>query len=615
LQTKAIEMGMTASQAKDIVDTFEVNGVRVDPMHDVPAEDDFREYSAKVGLYILQFAGNWDPAMAAELTALGVTVVAPVTTNNAAIVHATLTNVRKTDALPWLAWRDLLHPRFKGTRRHVDPERYYSATFTVPASAPDANRIAQQLALPAHAGTSSVFNVLGADVTTLFQHPLVSSVMLADSEVEIYGVLPPQGPPGSEIILNTSYTANITEVRFGGVPATFTRVDHDRIRATVPQLPNGPVEILVFGANGWRQVLPSRESFGFRVAETLGHSTFARGDLVTVTREAGSLLLVNWYTPQGELRRARGNEGGNGQLFFGMQGFLESTSADVPWRYDAFLNRIGDGPSMLTAASAVTLAKNGTAFLVVGSELRRHAANGNLEAKGSLPLVRSIDLGADQCTLVVAGADALNLFDGCRMQPLATLRSGGWSSARFLPDGTILAGSDEGLLLRLTTGGGVLHTESAGSGIRIALSPDASFAYVAHAAHDVGRISRFDLALNELTATPLAPGPVSSFAVYGEWTAARGDAAYDDPIVVESVQGFDQPSGTPVTITGRGWLSDAIVTIGGLPVHGASVTSTRISFLMPQGTKSSREIVIRNPNGQRGTFTVPGKVKSKRRAV
>ncbi|HEY0142688.1 MAG TPA: IPT/TIG domain-containing protein [Thermoanaerobaculia bacterium] len=617
LQTKAIEAGTTATQAKDIVDTFEVNGILVDPANDVPAEDDFREYSSKLGLYVLQFAGKYDPAMAAQLAALGVTVVTDAeTSDNAVVVQASLGDVRKTDALPWLAYRDLLHPRWKGPRRTIIDERYYSAAFDVARTAPDANRIAQQLALPSHAGGSDGFNYLGADVKALFEHPLVLSVLVEDSEVEIYGVLPAQGPPGSQIILNVSDSLDVDEVRFNGVPAQFTRIDVDRVRATVPALPNGPAEIVVYRNDGWRQVLPSRAGYGFHVAERLGETTFARGDLIAVTQldqdvSGPPLLVLEWFTPEGELRRTRGTETIPGQLFFSTQGFLNGTRGDEPFVYDAFLERAGEGAAFLKGASSVTIARDGTFFVLAGSALRRHAANGDLQNSGSLPLTRTIDLAADQCTLVAAGADGLQLYDGCRMQTLGVIRVGSFTMARFLPDGTILAGSEDGSLVRLTTGGGVLFTEQVGSGFRFAIAADGNFVWIAHDR----QIDRFDLALNERTTTRIDVGVVNTLTVYGEWTAARGDATYDNPIVVTEVQGFDNAPGTLVTITGRGWLPGAQVTIGGVAVPNANVESGRITFAMPNGAKSSREIVIRNPNGQRGLFTVPARGKFKRRAV
>lgn len=618
LQTKAIEMGMSASQAKDIPDTFEVNGVTVDPRNDVPAEDDFREYSSKLGLYILQFAGNWDPAMATELSALGVTVVATTASNNAAIVQASLGDVRKTDQLPWLAHRDLLHPRFKGTRRHVDPDLYYGAKFTVALTAPDANRIAQQLALPSHAGTSNNFNFQGADVRVLFEHPLVSSVTLTDSLVGIRGTLPGHGPSGSQIVLNVVDALQIDEVRFNGVRAEFTRIDFDRIRATVPGLPHGPADIMVLRADGWRQVLPSRENYGFRVTERLGESTFARGDLLISLAADESIngplfYRLEWFTPYSELRRTRGVAMIDRQLFFSADGFLFGTTFDTPRRYDAHLDDAGRGADVLKNVNVVTTDRDGRAFILANGELRRHAPNGDLQEKIPYAVARTIDLSADQCTLVVAGAHGLELFDGCRMQSMGLAMVGSWTVARFLPDGTILAGRDDGTLFRVTTGGGILATTFAGNNLRFAIAPDGNFVWVAHD----GQIDRFDLTTQLLTETPLAweSTVIQTFTVYGEWTAGRGDAAYDDDIIVDEVQGFDLPAGSPVTISGRGWLPGAQVTIGGVAVTNANVGTTRITFVMPAGAKSSREVIIRNPNGQRGAFTVPAKVKSKRRAV
>jgi hypothetical protein len=614
LSSVATQMGLRATAAKDISELATVNGLVFNPREIVPQPDDIREYrSSDPGLYLLHFAVNPDPGYVTQLAGMGITVVAQAG-GNTAVVMAKPVNIGSVDALPWLAYRGFLQPWMKGDHL-ADPERYYSVLLTVAPGAPNRERIAHDLSLPAFATDPTGLCFLGTDLAAMFSHPLVLLVHVAPSLVDVAGVLPGQAPAGSEITVNTANSLQIDELRIGGVTAPFTRLDHFRLRATVPHgLPIGPADVLALRFDGWRQVLPSRVDFGFHVAESYGRTIFTRGDVITVT-DIPTVILppapqysMQWWTPQGELRRERDDAVGT-VLFFGAQGFLNATSFGTPRRYDARLEMAGDGPDLLKDALGVTMRRDGASFVIVGNELRSFSAGGELQEKATLPGTRSVDVDVDQCTLVLSTIEGLKLYDGCRMALLGTIRGGDWTDARFTRDGTILASSrgDEAVY-RLSRAGAVV-AKTLLSDASIAFSPDGSFAWLAAA----DRVYRFDLTTNQRSdAFQTVDRSIRNLTVYGEWTAGRGEAAYDDEIVIDSVTGFDGIPGTPVTITGHAFIAGASVTIGGLPVPAPNVGETKITLVMPSGTKITREVVVTNPNGERASYVAR---KGKRRAV
>ena len=349
--------------------------------------------------------------------------------------------------------------------------------------------------------------------------------------------------------------------------------------------------------------------------------SFQRGDLIGAVASPQIITMPDywewetaWWTPEGELRTL--NEVFKSRLlYFGAQGFLNVTWAQNPVRHDVELLPTGPAPSILYDVQAMTMARDGTSFLVSRTELRRHAPGGQLmdtwTATPRFNQINNVDLNTDQCTLVMGTSEGLLLFDGCRMNVLATLRPGAWRGARFLPDGTILASSDtDWAVYRLSSTGQViakvLSTRAA-----IALAPDASFAWLAEGK----RFYRMDLRTNEVKLAFTTPvtreESVGALAVYGEWTAARGEGTYANPIEIESVTGFDARPGQQVTIHGRWFIRGAQVTIGGIWIPAPNVGESRITFTMPEGTKSDRQVVITNPNGATGRYEVP----RKRRAV
>ena len=63
-----------------------------------------------------------------------------------------------------------------------------------------------------------------------------------------------------------------------------------------------------------------------------------------------------------------------------------------------------------------------------------------------------------------------------------------------------------------------------------------------------------------------------------------------------------QAGGNIGSITGSGFLPGAMVTIGGAEATNVVVTSTLITFTIPPGTEGVKDVVVTNPDGQKGTL-------------
>jgi hypothetical protein len=63
-----------------------------------------------------------------------------------------------------------------------------------------------------------------------------------------------------------------------------------------------------------------------------------------------------------------------------------------------------------------------------------------------------------------------------------------------------------------------------------------------------------------------------------------------------------QAGGDRGSITGSGFLAGATVNIGGVPATDVVVTSTLIIFTIPPGTEGAKDVVVMNPDGQKGTL-------------
>jgi hypothetical protein len=61
-----------------------------------------------------------------------------------------------------------------------------------------------------------------------------------------------------------------------------------------------------------------------------------------------------------------------------------------------------------------------------------------------------------------------------------------------------------------------------------------------------------------------------------------------------------QAGGDTASISGSGFLNGATVTVGGNPGTGVVVTPTLITFRVPSGTEGTKDVVVTNPDGQRG---------------
>lgn len=622
LLARARQANITATPAS-MEELVYVNNRPLDPRHGVPAaipsEQIFHSYPPlKKGLYILQFAGPIESAWVTQLDLMGIKQVEPIP-NRAMIVVSTPEAIVQADALPYVQYRDFLHPYLKDGS-NADPYRYFKATFRL-APVDEAEQLARELKALAVARTPSGECYRGLELQFAAANPLVVTTFVGPSEVDVHGAMPMEAPPGTEIIVWVS--GSVDDVYFGQVAAKrFVRLDNDRLLVEVPDLPEGAVDISVENVDGWRQVLQAGETRGFRVTPHVGKLWLNKGDVVVSTYtqtsfNAPPLWDVRWVSPDGDLRVRRHNEADF--VYFGTRGLLNTIGYHTSTQFDARLDIRGVAPSVLSGASGLVTAANGSAFVARAEEVIHYAADATTKiATFPLTNVRAMDLDSDQCTLVYLSSDAIGLYDVCRRQAIGTItRNAGARAVKFLPDGTILAGGSG--TWRLTREGGVIAATQTPVG-SIAIAPDATFAWLA--SNDM--LYRYDFASNTLLSpSPIGLRPagavVNSIAVYGEWTAARGFAQYADDPHIDDVVGLHKGPGARVFIQGRGFVPGATVTIGGLEGINVEVPSPiGVAFTMPAGALGDRHVIVINPNGIRATFTLPAEPQipgGRRRAV
>ena len=63
-----------------------------------------------------------------------------------------------------------------------------------------------------------------------------------------------------------------------------------------------------------------------------------------------------------------------------------------------------------------------------------------------------------------------------------------------------------------------------------------------------------------------------------------------------------QAGGDTGSVTGSGFLEGATVTIGGAQVSDVVITPTLITFTIPPGAEGTKDVVVTNPDGQKGTL-------------
>jgi len=158
---------------------------------------------------------------------------------------------------------------------------------------------------------------------------------------------------------------------------------------------------------------------------------------------------------------------------------------------------------------------NGEGIVILqrnGRELARIAIDGS---------VLSADLAADQCTLFYLTGTAIGRYDVCRRQPLppflqTLLRY--VSSIRILPDGGLLATSEETVLRYNSTGEMIAEYARAPYNAWHSSTLDANgrIAWIGGSRS----MARIDLLTGETTISQGSSGEIYDFAVVGEWTAA-----------------------------------------------------------------------------------------------
>ncbi|HWW61900.1 MAG TPA: IPT/TIG domain-containing protein, partial [Thermoanaerobaculia bacterium] len=294
------------------------------------------------------------------------------------------------------------------------------------------------------------------------------------------------------------------------------------------------------------------------------------------------------------------------------QGFVDNLApaGGTSARYNVALNVVGRPPLVFDGTRDVVFAADGTAYAATVDRLLKISRDGVVVNSAPLVELASIDLAADQCTLVYAQQSLftndklVGQFDVCRWSelPLLFRNNRDVYSVRIAPDKTILAGTIDGVT-RLQPGGGVLALIPTPSR-HLALSPDGTFLWAAGDA----TITRVDLAANavfvEAPITIYGDTRIDALHVYGEWTAARGAATYADDPAITSVDGLLGAAGATVIVHGRGFVEGASVTLNGTAVVAAVVNTTTLRFTMPPGSFTNPTLIVTNPAGPSATFSV-----------
>lgn len=615
LQTRAASSGITVTSFDD-TETVSIAGLSFDPRagipSSVPSAERIRSYpSGKKGLYLVQYAGPRDSAWTARLALLG--GLSTATTGRLDIVAATPEEAVAIALEPYVQFVDFYHAFYKGVAV-VDPDLYYTVRVEVvralgaAESLLDIDRVA---VAGGGLGASPFVSycIRGSEIRRARTSRLVRAVVVQPSSVDLYGLVPQQARGGAFIVLSGAGFDTTLTVMFGAIASPrVERIDADRIRVEVPPgLPAGPIDITVINAIGWRQVVPLGRASTFSIEATDGRRTLAKGDVLMLA--SGSYL--RWMTAAGVSRmRFLGN---GPWLAISRQGFVDSLApvGTASGRYNVALDAAGRPPSAFDGARDVVFAADGTAYAALLDRVVKISRDGVVVNTAPLLEIASIDLAADQCTLVYAQTSLftsdklVGQFDVCRWSELPPLLRNNRDvySVRIAPDKTILAGTIDGVT-RLQPTGGVLALIRTPSR-HLAISADGSFLWAAADA----TLARVDLATNavfdEDPITIYGDARIDALHVYGEWTAARGNATYADDPVITSVDGILGSAGANVVVRGRGFVEGASVTLNGVAIAGVSVVDgSTLRFTMPSGSFANPTLVVTNPAGPSTSFSV-----------
>ena len=123
--------------------------------------------------------------------------------------------------------------------------------------------------------------------------------------------------------------------------------------------------------------------------------------------------------------------------------------------------------------------------------------------------------------------------------------------------------------------------------------------------------------LTQVTVTDTLITGITPAGIEGEWnilitapsidfTIFAGKFIYNPPSIVVVTRiiptNGKQAGGDTGSISGSGFLPGATVVIGGAPAKEIGVTSTLITFTIPSGTAGAKDVVVTNPDGQKGTL-------------
>ncbi len=527
----------------------------IDPRVGIPANTDpslktFSYPAGQQGLYVVQLIGPTASEWIAGIHALGATAAVHVH-ENAYLVAATPDQARQLADLPYVQFVDFLHPfekraDFSKLQTSVRYNLYVGAVATATDSADaDIRKIAENVI--SRNGSERVdylIRVKGEDAASLARLPLVYNFELEHTSYPyIWAAMPRHAPPGSTIIISGEGFTSGAALTFGGVPSPHVEViGYDRLRAQVPQTTaTGAVDLLVSNPTNYYQFLSGNSASGFHI-DSPSPASFKAGDLI----EASTLLnpsfegtyggQMRWLDPQdGSLFVRRRVSVSNEVLldantvFIDPKGNVIYVDYRAATQYDFMSEKSTAGPSFAAGATAVFFDLAGEAIVVRANAIERRAANGTLTRSSSVAspatTISGADLAADQCTLFYTSAKTIGAYDVCTFQPLPTVFTSTKEqlALRVLPDGTLLVADDTNT--RVISRSGSVMATIAGGGSALALSPDASLAWIA----GNNGIRHYELRTGIVSLSVLSAaggGTVMGLVAYGGWSAARGAATY-----------------------------------------------------------------------------------------
>jgi hypothetical protein len=105
------------------------------------------------------------------------------------------------------------------------------------------------------------------------------------------------------------------------------------------------------------------------------------------------------------------------------------------------------------------------------------------------------------------------------------------------------------------------------------------------------------------------PGPLGLTAVEvdnpdGNQVTLANGFTYVPTLTLAGVSPLAAAPGATVTVTGGGFASGLVASVGGVPVTVGTLTSTSFTFLMPNGSFCHAPLIVSLPDGQTNSLTM-----------